>query len=29
MREALLGALADRADLKRRTLVDVDPVTVL
>jgi primosomal protein N' (replication factor Y) len=29
MREALLAALAARADLKRRTIVDVDPVTVI
>jgi primosomal protein N' (replication factor Y) len=28
MREALLAALAARPDLKRRTIVDVDPVTV-
>ncbi len=28
MREALLAALADRPDLRRRTIVDVDPVTV-
>jgi primosomal protein N' len=29
MREALLAALAARPDLKRRTIVDVDPVTVI
>jgi primosomal protein N' (replication factor Y) len=28
MREALLAALGDRPDLRRRTIVDVDPVTV-
>jgi primosomal protein N' (replication factor Y) len=28
MREALLAALAERPDLRRRTIVDVDPVTV-
>jgi primosomal protein N' (replication factor Y) len=28
MREALLAALEARPDLRRRTIVDVDPVTV-
>ena len=28
MREAVLAAVAARADLKKRTTVDVDPVTV-
>ena len=28
MREAILAALAARPDLRRRTTVDVDPVTV-
>jgi primosomal protein N' (replication factor Y) (superfamily II helicase) len=29
MRQALLGALATRPDIKRRTIVDVDPMSVL
>ena len=29
MRQALLGALATRPEIKRRTIVDVDPVSVL
>src|SRR5262249_43936337 len=29
MREALLAALADRPDLKKRVVVDVDPLSVL
>ena len=29
MREALMSAIADRPDLARRTMVDVDPVSVL
>ena len=29
MRQALLKALADRPDIKRRTIVDVDPMSVL
>jgi primosomal protein N' (replication factor Y) len=29
MREALLAALAARPDLRRRTIVDVDPISVL
>jgi len=29
MRQALLKALNERPDLKRRTIVDVDPMTVL
>jgi primosomal protein N' (replication factor Y) len=29
MREALLGVLAKRPDISRRTTVDVDPVSVL
>ncbi len=29
MRQALLGALASRPEIKRRTIVDVDPVSVL
>jgi primosomal protein N' (replication factor Y) len=28
MREALLAALAERPELRRRTIVDVDPVSV-
>jgi hypothetical protein len=28
MREALLAALAERPDLRKRTIVDVDPVSV-
>jgi hypothetical protein len=29
MRQALLKVLADRPDIRRRTIVDVDPVSVL
>ena len=29
MREALMAVLADRSDLARRTVVDVDPLSVL
>jgi primosomal protein N' (replication factor Y) len=29
MRDALLGALAERPELRRRTIVDVDPVSVV
>jgi primosomal protein N' (replication factor Y) len=29
MRKALVGVLAERPELKRRTVVDVDPMSVL
>jgi hypothetical protein len=29
MRQALLAALASRPDVRRRTIVDVDPMSVL
>jgi hypothetical protein len=29
MRAAVLAALRDRADLRRKTLIDVDPLSIL